>query len=143
MKVYCRKRRGPHSVDRLANQESTPTELMTLLRVLSRNHALIYDTQRLMEETLSKLVDNKISGQQNGHKADSVSDKANPHATCSRPSMQTFPPRTEVSHEGRQPTFEEAQEQLKEDWKNANLEDEIFYKDYAKLRMQYSRGRNR
>lgn len=53
--------------------------------------------------------------------------------------MPTFPPRTEAHHGERQPTFKE----MREDWKNANLEEDISYKDYADLRTRYSRGRNR
>ena len=45
-------------------------------------------------------------------------------------------------HEERQPTFEEMQEKFREDWKNANFEEDIFYKDYVDLRMRYSGGRN-
>ena len=92
-----------------------------------------------MEETLKKLADNKIFGEQNGHNVDLVSGKSNPQPTHSQPSMPTFPPRTEAQHRERQPTFED----MREDWKNANLEEDIFYKDYADLRMRYSRGRNR
>ena len=53
--------------------------------------------------------------------------------------MLNFPLRTEAQHEGRQPTFEE----MREDWKNANLEEDISYKDYADLRMRYLGGRNK
>ena len=35
------------------------------------------------------------------------------------------------------------QEQLREDWKNANFQEDILYKDYAHLRMRYSEGGNR
>ncbi len=49
----------------------------------------------------------------------------------------------EVLNEERQPTFEEAQAQFKEDWKNANMEEDISYKNYAKFKMRYSRGKNR
>lgn len=92
-----------------------------------------------MEETLKKLAENKIFGEQNGHSVDSVLGKSNPQPARSRPSMPTFPPRTEAQHEERQPTFEE----IREDWKNANLEEDISYKDYADLRMRYSGGGNR
>ena len=95
-----------------------------------------------MEETLKKLANNKISDEQNGHSTDSVSGKANPHPACSRPSMPSFPPRTEVPHGGRQSTFEEMQEQLREDWKNANFGEDISYKDYGDLKMRYSGGGN-
>ena len=96
-----------------------------------------------MEEPLKKLADNKISGEQNGHSMDSVSNKANLHPTLSRPSMSSFPPRTETPPREKQPTFEEMQEQLREDWKNANFEEDISYKDYVDLRMRYSGGGNR
>ena len=43
----------------------------------------------------------------------------------------------------KQPTFEEMQEQLREDWKNVNLEEDISYKDYADLRMRYLGGGNK
>lgn len=95
-----------------------------------------------MEETLKKLADNKISNEQNGHSTDSVSGKENPHPARSRPSMSFFPPQTEVPHGENQTTFEEVQGQLREEWKNANLEEDIPYKDYAKLRMRYFGGRN-
>ena len=68
-----------------------------------------------MKETLKKLADNKISSEQNGHNVDSLSGKTNPHPGRSRPSMPSFPPRTEAPHGGKQPTFEEMQEQLRED----------------------------
>ena len=90
MKVYSRNRSRSHSVDRMVDQEPTLAELMALLRDLLRNQAQINDTRRLMEETLKKLVDNKISGEQNGHSADSMSGKANPHLAHSRPSMPSF-----------------------------------------------------
>ena len=61
-------------------------ELVALLRELVRNQAQINDTQRLMEETLKKLADNKISGEQNGHSADLVLGKANSHPVRSQPS---------------------------------------------------------
>ncbi len=92
-----------------------------------------------MEETLKNLAKNKISGEQNGHSTDLVSGKAHPQPTRSRPSMPTFPPRTEAHHGERLPTFEE----IREDWRNANLEEDISHKDYADLRMRYSGGRNR
>ena len=57
--------------------------------------------------------------------------------------MSSFPPRTKARHRGKQPTFEEMQEQLREDWKNANFEEDISYKYYADLRMKYLRGKNR
>ena len=95
-----------------------------------------------MEETLKKLADNKISGEQNGHSVDSLSSKENPHLACSPNSMSSFPPRTKAPHEGKQSTFEEMQKQLREDWRNANLEEDISYKDYADLKMRYSGGRN-
>ena len=92
-----------------------------------------------MEETLKKLAENKTSGEQNGHNADSVVVKSHPQPTCSRPSMLTFPPRREIHHRERLPTFEE----IREDWRNANLEEDISYKDYADLRIRYLRGGNR
>ena len=95
-----------------------------------------------MEETLRKLANNKIFGEKNGHCVDSVLGKENPHPACSQPFMPSFPPRMEGPHKGKQPTFEEMQE-LREDWKNANLEEDISYKDYANLRMRYSEGGNR
>ena len=52
--------------------------------------------------------------------------------------MPSFTPWIEAPHRGKQPTFEERQEQLREDWKNANFEEDISYKDYADLRMRYS-----
>ena len=63
--------------------EPTTAELVALLRELARNQAHIIDTQELMEETLKKLADNKISIEQNGHKPDSVSGESNPHPTHS------------------------------------------------------------
>ena len=114
-------------------------ELVALLRDLARNQAQITDTQWLMEETLKKLAENKISGEQNGHSADSVADRSHPHSAHSRPSMPTFPPRTETHHRERLPTFEE----IREDWRNAILEEDISYKDYADLRMRYAGGGNR
>ena len=113
------------------------------MRELEKNQAQVNDTQRLMEETLKKLADNKISREQSGHSTDSVLGKANFHLARSRPSMPSFPSRTEVSHEGKQPTFEEMQEQLRKDWKNANFGEDISYKDYADLRMRYLGGGNR
>ena len=53
----------------------------------------------------------KISKDHNGHSADSMSSKTNPHPACSQPSMSSF----QVPHERKQPTFEEIQEQLRED----------------------------
>lgn len=96
-----------------------------------------------MEETLKKLVDNKISKEQNGHIADSMSSKTNHRPARSQPSMSSFPPRVEAPPRGKQSTFEEMQEQLREDWKNTNLEEDISYKDYADLRMRYLGGGNR
>ncbi len=63
------------------------------------------------------MADNKISREQNGHSADLVLGKTNPH-----------PRRTETPPKGKQSTFEEMQEQLREDWKNANFEEDISYK---------------
>ena len=76
-----------------AELEPTAIELVVLLRELVRNQAQITDTQRLMEETLKKLADYKIFGEQNGHSADSVSGKSNPHPARSQPSMLSFPHR--------------------------------------------------
>ena len=126
-----------------AELELTVAKLMVLLRELARNQTQITSSQWLMEETLKKLAGNKISREQNGHSTDSVLSKSNPHPTCSRPSMLTFPPWTKAQHGGKQPTFKEMQEKLREDWKNANLEKDISYKDYTDLRMRYSRGGNR
>ena len=92
-----------------------------------------------MEETLKKLAENKISREQNGHSADSVAGRSHPHPTRSRPSMPTFPPQTKTHHRERLPTFEE----IREDWRNANLEEDISYKDYVDLRMRYTRGGNK
>ena len=143
MRVYSQKRRRTHSVDRMAAKpEPTATKFVALLRELARNQAQINNTQQLMEKTLKKLIDNKISGEQNGHNTDSMSSKANPHLARSQPSMPSFPPQMEEPHGGRQPTFEEMQEQLKEDWNNANFGEDISYKDYADLRMRYSGGEN-
>ena len=115
MRVYSLKRRT-HSVDQMAAEpEPTAAELVALLRDLARDQAQINDTQRLMEETLKKLTNNKISREQNSPSADMVSGKSNPQLARSRPSMPTFPPRMEAQHGGRQPTFEEMQEQLRED----------------------------
>ena len=64
MRVYSQKRRT-HFVDRIAEErqrEPASAELIALLRDLMQNQAQITDTQRLMEETLKKLVENKISG---------------------------------------------------------------------------------
>ena len=141
MQVYSQKRRT-HSVDRMAEErerESIGVELIAFLRDLAQNQAQITDTQRLMEETLKKLAENKISGEPNGHSANSVASRSHPHPTRSRPSMPTFPPRTETHHEERLPTFEE----IREDWRNANPEEDISYKDYADLRMRYAGGGNR
>ena len=144
MKVYSQKGRRIHFVDRMAAApEPTATELVALMRELARNKAQINNTQRLMEKTLKKLIDNKISGEQKGHNADSVSSKANPHPARSRPFMPSFTPQMEAPHAGKQPTFEEMQKQLREDWKNANFGEDISYKDYADLRMRYSGGGNR
>ena len=141
MRVYFRKRRT-HAIDRMAKeQERDPAgaKLVALLRDLAQNQAQITDTQRLVEETLKKLAENKISGEQNGHNADSVVGKSHPHPASSRPSMPNFPPRTETHHWERLPTFEE----IREDWRNANLEEDISYKDYADLRMRDAGGGNR
>ena len=141
MRVYSQKRRT-HFVDRMAEErewDPIGAELVALLRDLARNQAQITDTQRLMEETLKKLAENKISREPNGHSVDSVVGKSHPHTARSRPSMPTFPPRTETHHGERLPTFEE----IREDWRNANLEEDISYKDYADLRMRYARGGNR
>jgi len=94
----------------MVDRAPTPADVMALLRDLSRNQAQINDTQQLTEETFRKLVDNKISGEQNGHGTNSVSRKVNPHPTHSRPSMLTFPTWAKVTHGGRKPTFEEVQE---------------------------------
>jgi len=110
-------------------------KLVALLRDLAQNQAQITDTQQLMEETLKKLAENKISGEQNGHSVDSVAGKSHPHPTRSLPSMLTFPPQTKTHHEERLPTFEE----VREDWRNANLEEDISYKDYVDLRMRCRR----
>ena len=64
-----------------AEPEPTIAKLVALLRELARNHAQINDTQRLMEETLKKSTNNKISGEQNGRNMDSVLSEANPHPT--------------------------------------------------------------
>ena len=92
-----------------------------------------------MEKTLKKLAENKIFGEQNGHNVDSVLGKSHPQPIRFQPSIPTFPPRTKAHHRERQPTFEE----MREDWRNANLEEDISYKDYANLRMRYSGGENR
>lgn len=81
----------------------------------------------------------EVGREQNGHSPDSVSGKSHRQPARSRPSMPTFPPRMEAHHRERQPTFEE----MREDWKNANLEEDISYKDYADLRMRYSAAGNR
>ena len=139
MRVYSWKRRRTHSIDRMTNErEPAGAKLVALLRELARNQAQITDMQRLMEETLKKLAENKISGEQNGHSADSVSGKAHPQPTRSRPFMLTFPPQTEAHHTERLPTFEE----IRDDWRNANLEEDISYKDYKDLRKRYSGGGN-
>ena len=112
MRVYSQKRRT-HSVDRMAEeQEREPAgaELIALLRDLARNQAQITDTQRLMEETLKKLAKNKISGEPNGHSEDLMAGRSHLHTAHSRPSMPTFPPRTETHHGERLPTFEEIRE---------------------------------
>ena len=49
--------------EREQEREPTNAELIALLRDLARNQAQITDTQRLMEETLKKLAENKISGE--------------------------------------------------------------------------------
>ena len=90
-------------------------KLVELLREPAKNQTKITNTQWLMEETLKKLADNKFFGEQNGHNVDLVSGKSNPQPACSRPSMLDFPPWTEAQHEGRQPTFKEMQEKLRED----------------------------
>lgn len=99
----------------MADQEPSAAELLALLRDLAKNQVQINETQRLMEETLRKLADNKVSGEQNGHSANSVLGQANHHPACSRPSMPVFPLRTDTLQGGRQTTFEEVQEQLRED----------------------------
>lgn len=45
----------------------------------------------------------------------------------------------EAHYGERLPIFEE----IREDWRNANLEEDISYKDYADLRMRYSGGEKR
>ena len=120
-------------------QDPAGAELVALLRDLAQNQAQITDTQRLMEETLKKLAENKISREQNGHSADSVAGKSQPHLVHPRPSMPTFPLRTETHHRERLPTFKE----IREDWRNANLEEDISYNGYADLRMRYGGGKNR
>ena len=40
--------------------------------------------------------------------------------------MLTLPLRTEAPHKGQEPTVEEMQEQLQEDWRNANIEGDIL-----------------
>ena len=114
-------------------------KLVALLMDLARNQAQINDTQRLMEENLKKFAENKIFGEQNGHNTDSVAGRSHPHPARSRPSMPTFPPPREAHHGERQLTFKE----MREEWRNANLEEDISYKDYVDLRMRYLGGRNR
>ena len=74
----------------VAEPEPIAVELVALLREFARNHAQINDIQRLMEEILKKLADNKISREQNGHNVHLVLGKTNPHPTCSQPSMLSF-----------------------------------------------------
>lgn len=95
MRVHSWKRRRTHFANRMIS------EFVVLLRELARNQAQINDTQRRMEETLKKLVDNKISGEQNGHSTDLVLGKANSHPTRPRPSMSSFPPQTEAPPGGK------------------------------------------
>lgn len=62
MRIYSRKRKRTHFIDRMdAEPEPTAAEYVALLRELAKKQAQISNTQRLMEETLKKLVDNKIS----------------------------------------------------------------------------------
>ena len=86
------------------------------------------------------MVDNKIYNKQNAHHTDWGKEK--PHPTYSQLTIPFFPAWMEVPHEWKKTTFEEVQEKLKENWKNANLEEEISYMDYVEMRIRYSRGGN-
>ena len=121
----------------MADHQDPTTELMNLLRELNRNQIQINETQRLMQETLQKLSKGKTTGEQNGHSDDSISGRANFQPSRSRPSIPIFLPRMEAPRKGREPTFEEMQEKLWEDWHNANMEGDISYRDYVDLGMRY------
>ena len=61
----------------MADHQDPIAELMNLLRELSRNQIQINETQRMMQETLQKLSEGKMTKEQNGHSDDSVSGRAN------------------------------------------------------------------
>ena len=67
----------------MVDSQDPMIELMNLLRELSRNQMQINETQRLMQETLQKLVEGKIIGEQNGHSDDSVMGRKNSQPSCS------------------------------------------------------------
>ena len=59
--------------------EPIAIERVALLRELVSNQTQINDTQQLMEETLKKLADNKVSSEHNSHSTEFASGKENPH----------------------------------------------------------------
>ena len=142
MQVYTQRRRRYNPIDRMADHQDPMTEPMDLLRELNRNQRQISETQRLMQETLQKLAEGKTTEEQNGYSDDSVLGRTNFQPSHSRPSIPIFLPKTEAPHKGREPTFEEMQEKLQEDWRNANMEGDISYRDYVDLRMRYFGGGN-
>ena len=142
MLVYTKRRRIYHSTDRMEDQQDPSAQVMALLRELSRNQIQLNDTQWLMEETLRKLAESKVSIEQNVQSDNLIAGRANPEPTRSQLSIPTFPPWIEAQHT-EQPTFQNMQEQLWEDWSNANLEGDITYKHYVDLKMRYSGCNNR
>ena len=113
-------------------------ELTDLLRDLNTIQKKINETQRLMQETLQKLAKRKITREKNGHSKNSILGRTKFQPSHSQPLIPIFLPRTEAPYKGKDPTFEEIQEKLWEDWRNANMEGDISYKDYVDLRMRYS-----
>ena len=88
---------------------------MDLLRELNKNQRQINETQRLMQETLQKLAEGKTTGEKNGHSDDSIFKRTNFQPSRSRPSIPIFLRKTKTPHRGREPTFEQMQEKLRED----------------------------
>ena len=68
--------------------------------------------------------------------------RTNLQPSCSRPSIPVFLPRTEAPRKEREPTFQEMQEKLWEDWRNTNMKGDISYREYVDLRIRYSGGGN-
>lgn len=148
MQVYTKRRY--RSADRMGEPHDPAREVMALLRELTKSQAQLNDTiikgeqrQQIMEETLRQLALGKTNGEQNGQGDDSVTGRSNVQRSHSRPLMPTFPQKSEAPRGDQEPTFQEMQAQLNQDWRDANLEGDISFKDYVELRMKYSSGRSR